>query len=52
MPVKSKQQFKKFQVMCSHGDLPKEKCDEFLKGVSYKNLPDRYQSVHYKRKSK
>ena len=52
MPAKSKEQFRKLQILYKEGKISKKVLDEYVHGVDFSKLPDRYQPVHYKRKTK
>jgi hypothetical protein len=50
VPATSKVQFRKIMQLCSEGKMSKEDCADYRK-TDYKSLPDKKQSVKYKRKS-
>jgi hypothetical protein len=52
MPAKSKEQFVKMNILYKEGKISKKVHDDFTHNVDFKHLPDRFQSVHYKRKAK
>jgi hypothetical protein len=52
MPAKSKEQFIKLNILYNQGKISKKTRDEFVKGVDFSKLPDRYEGVKYKRKGK